>query len=350
MKLLLLMLFFSPLIVTAQNANPDRLPSRQLHLTGDKIAPGEIKLPFSSIKLIDCRFDTSKLGFMPAIQVIHNKKRVGRKVILEGGVAAALEKYYNEYYENTFTGTDVQLLIVIKKLWLSGVDNEKNKPVNIVKNRYAGSFLYCKLEYYFNRGDFFFPFKRLDTVVNGVAIEVEKRDMSHYVSYERSFELILKGLIETIDFNKALDNIERLPQKTWAEVEKFNASYFNIPVLKDSAVAKGVFLNFNEFRQNKPSIVNFTEGTIRIKSNKTENYLDDEHGNRILNYWGYCNGQYLKIGKYGNDEAFRKGNAFELFVINQQFGESYSLLYGTVYKDTEYWIPYQLDMETGDLY
>ncbi len=350
------MKFFWPVLLlfsvagNAQDSNPDILPNEKLKLIVERIAPAEIKFPFSSIKIIDNRFDTSKLGFRSVYQLIRYKKRAGRKIIVEGGLANTLEGYYNEFYEKSFSATDLKLLVVIKKLWLSKIDDEKNKDMDIVKNNKTNSFLYCKWEYYFNKGDKYYPFKRLDTVVNGVLFKTEKGGLTHFDSDKKVLELILKGLIETVDFITPLNNIDRLLQKSWIEVEKFNKSFYNIPVLSDTVIAKGVFLNFNEFKQNKPSITNFKEEIIRLKAGKTENYLTDDKGIRIANYWGYNTGKYIKIGKYGNDEIYRKYNTFEFFAIFQYLTINNSILPMSMYKDKEFWIPYQVDMETGEIY
>ena len=181
----------------------------------------------------------------------------------------------------------------------------------------------------------FFPLKRIDTVINGVVFESEIQ-----VNQKRNKEvlkLILNGLIEVPDFNSAVAKIERLPKKTWTEVQKYNAAYYDIPVLTDTIFNKGVYVSFSEFKNNKPSIINFKEEKSRFGINKFENYLEDEHGNRITKYWGYFDGKNFKIGKYGNEKLYRKNYTFEFF---QQH----------LYADADVWIPYQIDMETGNIY
>jgi hypothetical protein len=347
MRITCFMFLLIPLTSPAQKANPDLLPSKKLNLVVDRIAPAEIKFPFSSIKIIDNRFDTSKLGFEPTA---YFGKRLGRKIVLDSGLAISLEKYYNGFYQNSFSTTDLKLLVVIKKLWLSCINNNKNRDMDIVKNDKSHTFLYCKLEYYLNTGDKYYPYKRLDTVINGVAFEVANNDISHYKSRQQVLKLVLKGLIETMDFNNAMEKIEKLHPKTIEEVERFNTSFFNIPVLKDTGIAKGVFVSFDEFKNNRPSIIDFTEKEIRIKGSKKENYLEDSKGNLITHYWGYNTGEYLKVGKYGNDKMYRKNNTFEFFAIFQNLQVNNSFFPTSTYKDYEYWMPYQLDMETGEIY
>lgn len=354
-KFLFVLYYFIPLFTLSQSVktedtNPECLPEKEFKLTVKRIAPGEIKFPFSSIEIIDNRFDTSKLGYVPIHQIIANKKKVGRKIVFSQGVGIGLEKYYNEYYQNAFSKSEIKLVIVLKKFWFSGIDNEKNQEIDISKNNKARSFLYCKWEYYLKKNGDFFPVKRIDTVVNGVEFEAEINTEKQYGSEKKIFKLILNGLIEIIDFNKALAQLDKLPRKTLLEVQQYNASYFNIPVLLDSVVNKGVFLSFNEFKNNKPSIISFKEKQIRLRGGQYQYYLEDDHGNRILNYWGYNTGTDLKIGKYINEKLYRKNNSFEFFLKHQYIVVNENIIGNNEYKEKEVWIPYQIDMETGGIY
>jgi len=239
---------------------------------------------------------------------------------------------------------------VLKKFWLSGVDNEKNQEIDISRNEKSGSFLYCKWEYYLGKGDLFVPVKRIDTVVNGVAFESERNQSWGHKSTRKVLQLILNGLIEVFDFSNTVKQFDGLPHKVWSEIQKFNASYYTIPALTDSVIKKGVFLTFNEFRMNKPSIVIFKERQIHLVGKKYENFLEDESGNRITNYWGYFTGDELKIGKYRNEKLYRKNKTFEFFLQHQHAYLTTNIVGGNSYKEKNMWIPYQIDMETGDIY
>lgn len=345
MKILIIVLGLLPFIAKSQHTKPDRdnpdsLGEKKIELTVEKVAPGEIILPFSSIKIIDNRFDTSKFGFAPTSGLSKNKRRNGAKMIFKEGVAKALEDYYNEFYENAFSANGIQLVIVLKKFWMSGIDNRRNKEIDISNNERGTSFLYCKLEYYLNKNNLFIPVKRIDTIVNGVLYKSEKNENNQYKNWNKVFKLILNGLIEVFDFNSIVSQFNKLPQKTWNEIQRFNSSYYDIPILRDTVFKRGVYLSFYEFKQNNPSIINFKEGKLRIGNNKYENYLEDDKGNLIGNYWGYCTGSELKIGKYRNEKLYKKNNTFEFFLQHQ--------IATGIGRDI--WIPYQIDMESGNIY
>ncbi len=348
---LLFLTLLLPLSSMAQEDNPDVLPVKKLSLELKKIAPGSIQFPFSAIRIIDNRFDTSKLGFTGNYGIRRFKKRSGRKLVLEGGVARALENYYNEYYQHSFSKTGMQLLVVLKKLWLSGTDDDAHE-MDIVKREKYRTFLHCKLEFYLKKEERYYPFKRTDTVINGVTYWEAVHEQSQMAGWNDVFKMILNGLIETVDFDAASKMTERLPQKSMADIQRFNTSFYNIPVLKDTIIAKGIFVTFEEFKNNQPSITKFVEKEIKIKGGRKENYLEDEAGNRITQYWGYNTGNNrVKVGKYGNDLLFRKNQTFEYFATYQSLEVNRSLMpISGTYKDYEYWIPYQIDMETGNVY
>jgi len=235
-------------------------------------------------------------------------------------------------------------------MWFSGIDNEKNRPLDLLKNEKARSFLYCKWEYYLHQGDIFFPVKRIDTVVNGVIFETETKNDFQRRTDKAVLKLILNGLIEVPDFNNAVLNINQFSKKTWPEIEKYNAVYYTIPVLKDTSFNNGVYLNFNEFKNNAPSITHFQEKKVKLGLNKFENYLEDDKGNRITDYWGYAIAGELKIGRYGNERLFKKNHTFEFFIPHTYLQAGNDFVAGTSYREKEVWIPYQLDMETGRIY
>ena len=113
-----------PLSGAAQD-NPALLPAKVFELRAETMAPSEIKFPFSAVKILDNRFDTGKIGYEPVFRNGHNPPKRGLRLVIKGGLAASLENYYNEFYQNAFTNNGTQLLVVIKKLWYSGVNNEK---------------------------------------------------------------------------------------------------------------------------------------------------------------------------------------------------------------------------------
>ncbi|MFN8252745.1 MAG: hypothetical protein U0V75_12810 [Ferruginibacter sp.] len=223
--------------------------------------------------------------------------------------------------------------------------------MDIAKSNKKRGYLYCKWEYYFVKDEFYYPFKRTDTSIYVQPYKIKwDEGPNHYMLDIKSFTRLLQGLLEIEDFEKHAARIDKLPQKKLEDVQRYNASFYNIPVIKDSELATGVFLSFEEFKHNKPSVKIFREDNQKIRRQGRENYIEDEKGVPITQYWGYNNNNGLKIGKFGNEKIFRVGNTFEFFALYQLFRGNASLFPTSLYRDYNYWMPYQLDMETGEIY
>lgn len=101
MRLLLFLLFIiTDLVVIAQKddkikGSPDKLAYVDFSLRAQRIAPSDIKLPFSSIKIIDSRFDTSKIGFVP-IEFYVPSPTSGLQQVISFKKSACMEELPNQ--------------------------------------------------------------------------------------------------------------------------------------------------------------------------------------------------------------------------------------------------------------
>jgi hypothetical protein len=355
MRITLLMgLVILQFVVQAQNSkkeiiNPESLAFRELPLFAQRIAPAEIKLPFASIKIIDSRFDTTKFGFVPVVNFIPDKRNVFRKLRFKGGVANPVQEYYNDYYKNSFQQNGFELLIVMKRFWLSGIDNSRDKRIALTNSLEAGTNFYLKWEYYIGKNGKYLPVRRTDTLMH------MDDDETRYVTEnfdERKLggiKFFLKAMIELYNFDNKIAAFDNLPGKTMEQILEFNNKRNEIKVLKDSILKKGVYLNFDEFKNNAPSINDFKEEKTRYQVFKSERYLSDPQGNLINEYWGYSDGEDFRYGKYGNDKIYRVGQTFEFFVQVNNVAPDNSTPVTTKNK-IKVWYPYQIDMETGQVY
>jgi hypothetical protein len=356
---LLLFLFFmiTGLMVFAQKddkikGSPDKLAYVDFSLRAQRIAPSDIKLPFSSIKIIDSRFDTSKIGFVP-IEFYVPSPTSGlqqvisfKKIRIYGGIAQSIEDYYKVYYENSFTQNGLQLLLVMKRFWISGIDNTSGTRMDIVGNLKTSTNFYIKWEYYLGKDNNYLPVKRIDTLL-------KEQDVIDYTlkgefseSRQAYFKVVLKSLIEILDFNRAVTAYESQPKKTFNEINDFNAKRNNLVILQDSIIKKGVYLSFDEFANNNPSIKDFNIKKMRYGVFKSEPYLEKPDGEMISEYWGYSDGKEMRFGKFGNELIYRKGNTFEFYVLvklNNTSDVTAAIGGNQLYLK----MPYQLDMETG---
>src|ERR1700712_4773114 len=128
MKVFLLSLLLSVATYAAAQLddNPDNLKARVFELRVKTIASKELKLPFQFIKIIDARFDTSKLGFRFKNRHL-SVNTIFQKIILSPGIEKGIETFYNEYYRYNFIPNGKILLIAIKKLWINNVPDKQRE-------------------------------------------------------------------------------------------------------------------------------------------------------------------------------------------------------------------------------
>ena len=330
--------------------NPERLGFKEIRLNAQRIAPADIKLPFSSIKIVDSRFDTTKLGFLPVTNLFSDKHDYFKKLSFkEGSIAESLAAYYNDYYKNSFLNNGFELLIVMKRFWISGIDYTRSKRVDLANNLYVSGNLYCKWEYYFGKQGKYLPVKRLDTIMQS------SEDQDLYIDEEfherrlARFKFCLKALVELFDFERAVALFDKQPGKSMNEIISYNNKRNDIKILRDSSFQKGVYLSFDEFRNNKPSITEYKEKQTKYGLFKSESYLVDAKGDQISEYWGYSDGEKFRFGKFGNDKIYRVENTFEFFVqvVATEYDNSTPVATRSKFKA---WMPYQIDMETGLIY
>jgi hypothetical protein len=350
MKILFHLLFTSlSLFAIAQKegkkaTNPDKLGFVYSDLIEERTASTGIHLPFSAIKIIDSRFDTSKLGFKPIESTNLSVMTTFKKISIRGGIAKSIENFYNDYYKNSFNQNDFVLLIVMKKFWISGIDNSKGNRIDFTEYSETAANFYCKWEYYLGKGDRYLPIKRIDTIIKANEDGFKYYEGGLKGSKLEYFKSILKSLIEIFDFEKAIVAYESQPKKTLTEVHAYNNKRNFLPILQDSVVKRGVYLNFNDFINNKPTIVSFIEKKMNYGNAgiTKEQYLETPSGESISEYWGYSDGKVLRYGKFGNELIFRVGNTFEFFIVRKRTEGSGTSNYSRT--------PYQLNMETGEPY
>lgn len=362
MKYLLVITQFISVSVFAQNSqrdelNPNQLEIKEFKLDAQKIAPDSLKLPFKSIKIIDSRFDTSKIGYILATNIFSDKKSSFKQMVLQGGNGNAIEKYYNKYYAGSFTGNDFELLIVMKRFWLGADSKRNNKRVEVTNSVESNNTIYCKWEYYLGKNGKYLPVKRVDTVIQN-SIELSKYIQEEFSEKKLSFfKYALRGLIEILDYSNAIKQFDSVPKKTWIAVNEFNQKMNLMPALLGNTFKKGVYLSFDDFRKNRPSIIDFQEKKMHYgKMNaNTEIYLEDMTGTIISNYWGYSDGTVFRYGMLGNDKIYRIQNTFCFFIkvlgyVISSDTQAGSGMVTTSKNKYEIWVPFQIDMETGEIY
>ncbi len=343
-------LYFSAFSQSVENKfSPEELP-RKIYTLKKQANGIPLNIPFSKIRVIDARHDSSKLGFIARRDVFKDYKKQFERLALKGGVAAALESYYESANNNSEGPNSYGLLIVLKKFWISST-----KPYNFQKQSLSmtingESRFIAKWELFIFKDDLYLPFRRIDTVIEStqsVRQLFKDEDATDY--NKENIYSILNSLPAQFNYAKALDVFEQRPKKSLAEIMEANNERFKIPVIAAHTINRGVFLNFREFIANTPSIIDFKEKAKKYSLTRRDEYITDAKDSILTNYWAYATKKYTRIGPYGTESIFRCGNSYELFLkkrIAVPRGQG-SIVIGDHYM---LWIPYQVDMETGEFY
>ena len=335
--------------------SPENLHVKEYNFKVNKNAPDSIKLPFSSVRIIDSRFDTSKIGFIYSRALLKDGMHAYKKLQFKHGLAKSIEDYCNKYYNNSFQNTGFDLLIIIKKFWLSGIELSKIGSLKITENIDAGTTLHVKWEIYLGKDKQYLAFKRIDTILkNSFGNQLKNLPGKEDIIFKfADFSSVINSLIEKYNFSKAIAVFNERENKTLSQISDYNQQRFSLPILRDKASPDGIFYSFEEFVANKPSVIHFNEKITKYSTFKKEEYLTTLNDSLITGYWGYSKDNILKIGQFGNDKLFRKGNTFEFFKkITFEKRNDISVRRGNfTYKtENEIWVPYQIDMETGNIY
>ena len=189
MKKVILFLLLIPSIAFSQKDKREMLTTELdnivYYLTSKTLAPSDINLPVKSIKILDARFDTSKLGFEIHQKYSNIRIKDFKRIKLQGGIDKSLENFYNDYYKLALKGSTDKLLMVLKTLWIDNIPNvETNEKVRYDIERATYQNIHVKIEYYVEKNDKYYPIKRLDTVyqltesiLNNADFKFKKNDL-----------------------------------------------------------------------------------------------------------------------------------------------------------------------------
>jgi len=310
------------------------------------------KLPFYKIEILDYRFDTTKIGYA--------EKRTDTRLEIKGGLQQSFGAYLNNYFKNNLDpASSVTLLIVVKKLWLEyGATNQilHTKKIDfssLLSYLPKNTVCLANMDVFIGSAD---KYQALIRVDHNFSIEQEedKDDLSLLLM---PFDSLMRSIQST--------EIEMVLQKkknfSTAEIHSGYRSRFELPGLTEQKLARGIFLTFEDFKNNKVTYPDF-------KWKKTKQSMDvliKQSGEEIvfIDYWGFFDGKDLYIKpNLMPFKTVRQGNTFDLYANMRNENYNYHLNspsniltaskaainVGTPSFISAY--PLQVDMETGKVY
>ncbi len=222
---------------------------------------GAGKLPFNKISFNDVRYDTSfiAVNWQSNMDLLFLES-LNKKYTLDNGLAASLTNYFHQYYADNFSDNGAALVCYIKKFAITLKDTllDFYKPKEGFNEEKINN-IHVEIEGYYKTGDALYPAFRMDTVYAYRFTKI-KREFPQFIKE------IIGPLIRKINIADTAKILSRKPYNEEQVAEKYQ-SRFKLPILTADSVKKGIYKNFDEFRNNAPSITNFTIKTDRMRIN-----------------------------------------------------------------------------------
>jgi len=367
---------------TAKSYKKEDFDVRHFRVKKISIAAPESLLEIKNMHgmaVLDLRADTSMVGFMQKKIVdpipglfnsaeIQTEQRVNKKptfISLRGG----LQRETLQFIQHSINFRDDTslpgILMVIKKLWLS---DELNLNYHIyADSRFAGpasldvwtSGIDVTIEFYLHDGNSYYPMYRYDSVISK-ALTISEYG-SQYIAL--AFQLAMGKLAQ---MDSRVPVIMNKTKFSLAEIKLHIQNDYNVPALRDTAFRQGVYMSFNEFKNNNPSKADF-----ELKKDRLADivYIKQQDGTDYVarNIWGYCDGKNVYVASADNFFLLQRiANAFYIFGAkspkrnesrNNASAGSYNTTPGAPtpfqYNSIRTAIqlePFQLDWSTGKLY
>jgi len=203
-----------------------------------------LNLPFSHIKVTDERFITCSSGYFHA-------KNTGNlfKICHPSSLQNEVANFYTDYFKAQLPAAGDTLFIQIKKCWLRNyellLNDSHTKPIT--------NGIELNIEFYLRKGNCNYPLYRFDStfVENGKSEQIAGKLMS------KSLMASIQKL-QTVNF----ENIQKRRCVSDHQIDSFNNIYRHIPILAEKVAHKGVYINGDDLKNNKPA---FEEFNVDIK-------------------------------------------------------------------------------------
>jgi hypothetical protein len=212
--------------------------------------------------------------------------------------------------------------MVLKKLWLTDeLDIKKNgaKEKNLndkldrsISKAEWSSGIIVSIDFYLKNQQNYYPLYHYDSTLTKLLTISENGP--EYIQLA-----LTNSLSKLVRIDQNFTGLEGKRKLTWDEIKNYNEKRFDIPILKDSVLRAGVYMTYDEFKNNNPSITQFE---FKKKKKIQDIYITGPDGKEYLErkMWGYCDGKNAYIRSV---EFFfllqRLNNAFYIYGGKRMF-------------------------------
>ena len=302
--------FFTALLIPALafsqtlKTNPDLfedIPTAYIQLKNEK-KQQKILLPFKEIKVLDYRNDISVAG-ITHFETFRGNGNYNTKYYKFSRPAVDEIGNYLLGITELNNNSSEELVMIIRRIWIGSEFENKSIQDNDrrMQTPYIGG-VRTTFEFYAFKDNMYVPIKRFDTTI--ADIKMKENEAEQYLTD------CIKASVISISSIKINDRMANGRKLSFATIDSFSSTLRNLNLFTIKNPERGVYISYEEFKNNKPSIKDFE---IKKTSQAHSLYVKDESGNEfpIHKIWGFCDGTRFFIqGAY----AF-----FELEYCNETF-------------------------------
>lgn len=253
--------------------------------------------PFRQFVVLDNRPDTLRIGAHTGAGFF---KRGNRQLVFARAAAEEVAGFLNDNFSSP--AEPFTALVVLRVLWVS----DETYTLAALSNDTTGYFnekVRIKAEVYAENQGVYTPLVRFDSTLQ------MNRGPSGYALDENIAELLSEvvGHAQNALDKKGMNG----RHLTLEDIRQFNQSHFDAAIYHDNARIKGVYRDFQEFKDNAPSIQSF-----EIRRDKGNLLLYTKEGSNFIynrDAWGFCDGKEIYVMKDGElVPVWMDGKAFYL--------------------------------------
>jgi hypothetical protein len=272
-------LFLSCLFLLLQPATAQDNNERKKTIKWPKYFKAQIPIgapEVASISVVPFLWDADRLGY---VQVGLDNKKIS--AVPDKPFQNFIQDYITKQYGDDYKKNGLHLLWIVKDLRI----NERT----FMSSELA--FTRLKADAYISTdGNAYHFVTGFDTVLRRGSMDVTAW---HGQYMAEAFHLLLKQSLQKE--NRTASSTEEI---TIQQIEENEKQQLNIPVLTDAEYKEGVYVSFNEFLQNDPSITSFEAIT---ENKKVKIYSVEDAEKKVLNMpWGLCKQGEIYKNEEGN--------------------------------------------------
>jgi len=370
------LLFNTSFSQTISSQRKEDLNIKKFHTTVVSLNSPEdaVSIPIRSISVVDARPDSSAIGLYQLF------KMDPRFIVTQSGFRTESEQYIKNYVRCSKSDS-FSIVMVLKKFWISTdvhkYDNRKIWDMEEDTSKQISFSLFTNIEFYLLKDSGYYTLYRFDSVFSAdikVAIDIAGTTIHDAGNKPRSSAALMiqdalkTSLSKLTTMDWKWNTIVSSKRKfSWHEIETHEHKVFEIPVLKDNLLVPGVYLTFEEFKSNSPSVTEF-----EITKDKLNDFIytkqPDGRQISLVNPWGYCDSsnQIFILSNHNFFKLQRRQNAFYIYGSNKSVHEYHYAPMGTMpsadgspqttggYMTSDDYVlllkPFQLDWESGKMY